>query len=115
MRLVLSLFLTLLCIVASAQSKKQKKDETPTEAFYPQAEQTPKTSKKKSSKATYNARDQSFDRLEQRWKIGEKREKKATRNLGKNTSVDPYFGHKRKPKIRPIGKRKVCKVCGVTH
>lgn len=26
-----------------------------------------------------------------------------------------YFGHKRKPKIRPVGKRKFCSECGIVH
>ena len=26
-----------------------------------------------------------------------------------------YFGHKRKPKIRPVGKRKFCDECGIVH
>jgi hypothetical protein len=26
-----------------------------------------------------------------------------------------YFGHKRPPKKRPVGKRKLCKECGIVH
>lgn len=26
-----------------------------------------------------------------------------------------YFGHKKKPKKRPVGKRKFCQECGITH
>lgn len=26
-----------------------------------------------------------------------------------------YFGHKKKPKKRPVGKRKFCKECGIVH
>lgn len=26
-----------------------------------------------------------------------------------------YFGHKRKPNIRPVGKRKFCDECGIVH
>jgi RNase P subunit RPR2 len=26
-----------------------------------------------------------------------------------------YFGHKRKPRIRKQGKRKMCKECGIVH
>jgi len=115
MRLILPLVMMLVCIVALAQTKKQKKEEIPAEAFYPQAEQTPKTSKKKSTKTTYDARDKSFERLEQNWRKREKRGKTTTRNLTKDYTIGPYFGHKRPPKIRPVGKRKVCKVCGVTH
>ena len=115
MRRLLLFGMILYCIAASAQSKKQKKEESPTEAFYPQAEQTPKNSKKKSPKSTYDARDKSYDRLERNWKVREKREKKLTRDLDRDYSIGPYFGHKRPPKIRPVGKRKVCNVCGLTH
>ena len=102
----------LFCLVASAQSKKQSKEETPAEAFYPQAEQTPK---KKSLGTSYDARDKSFDRLESNWKLREKRERKLSKNPDRDYSIAPYFGHKQPPKIRPVGKRKVCKVCGLTH
>ena len=104
----------LLSLCAAAQSKKQKA-ETPTEAYYPQQDQAPKNSGKKSRKATYDARDKSYDRHMNIWKAREKREKRITRSMGKDYSVGPYFGHKRPPKIRPVGKRKVCKVCGLTH
>lgn len=26
-----------------------------------------------------------------------------------------YYGHRRKPKIRPVGKRRLCKECGIVH
>ena len=26
-----------------------------------------------------------------------------------------YYGHRRKPKIRPVGKRKLCDECGIWH
>ncbi|UZR96072.1 hypothetical protein [Chondrinema litorale] len=30
--------------------------------------------------------------------------------------TDPlYFGHKKPPKKRPVGKQKYCKVCGIRH
>jgi len=112
---MLLLFIVFLSVDASAQSKKQSNAEMPTEAFYPQEQQTPKDSKKSSSKVTYEARDKSYDRLERNWKVREKKEKKITRNPSKDYSLAPYFGHKRPPKIRAVGKRKVCKVCGVTH
>ena len=108
MRLILPLVMILFCFVASAQSKKQSKEETPAEAFYPQAEQTPK---KKSGGTTYDARDKSFARLENNWKLRQRN----SRNPDRDYSIAPYFGHKRPPKIRPAGKRKVCNVCGVTH
>ncbi len=45
----------------------------------------------------------------------DKNRKKAA-DLDKPQYSDPmYFGHKRKPKKRPPGKRKLCKECGLTH
>lgn len=26
-----------------------------------------------------------------------------------------YYGHRRKPKIRPVGKRRLCRECGIVH
>lgn len=41
---------------------------------------------------------------------------KEERIMKKPQYSDPsYFGHKRKPKIRPVGKKKVCKECGLKH
>jgi hypothetical protein len=115
MRLTLSWFVIFLSMHASAQSKRQAAQEKPEEAYFPQEERAPKNVKKKSGGTTYDARDQSYDRLERNWKLREKKEKKTSRNVDKDYSLGPYFGHKRPPKIRPIGKRKVCKICGVTH
>src|SRR6478736_548302 len=100
------LFLSLLCSGAWAQSKKQEKTETPTEAFYPQEDQSPKNANKKNTKITHDAQDKSSARMESNWKQREKREKKYSRKSEIDYSISPYFGHKRKPKIRPVGKQK---------
>jgi hypothetical protein len=115
MRLTLSCFVILLSLHAAAQSKRQPAQDTPAEAYFPQEEQAPKNVKKKAGGTTFDAREKSYERLERNWKSREKKEKKLSRNPDKDYSVGPYFGHKRPPKIRPIGKRKVCKICGVTH
>ena len=42
--------------------------------------------------------------------------RKEQRMAKKPRYSDPmYFGHKKKPKIRPVGKRKLCKECGIVH
>ena len=115
MRVALLFFLSLLYSGAWAQSKQQEKAETPAEAFYPQQEPSPKNANKKSSKATYDAQEESTARIASNWKQREKKEKKISRKADTDYSIAPYFGHKRKPKIRPVGKRKLCKVCGLTH
>jgi hypothetical protein len=43
-------------------------------------------------------------------------EKKKAREMKKPQYSDPsYFGHKKKPKKRPPGKKKYCKECGLIH
>lgn len=74
-----------------------------------------KTKKQKKKQVTYDARNQTFDRLEQSWKEREKREKSTRTNNGADRMKPPYFGHKKPPKIRPIEKRKYCKICGIRH
>lgn len=41
---------------------------------------------------------------------------KIAKEMQKPQYSDPsYFGHKKKPKKRPLGKRKFCKECGIVH
>ncbi|WP_237390304.1 hypothetical protein [Fulvivirga sediminis] len=45
-----------------------------------------------------------------------KRNKKMAKEMKKPQYSDPsYFGHKKKPKKRKPGKRKLCKECGIVH
>lgn len=53
------------------------------------------------------------NRLKEASKNKTKRERKAAKKRYANPSV--YFGHRRPPKKRPVGKRKFCKVCGIKH
>ena len=51
-----------------------------------------------------------------RQKNNARERKRMARKMKKPQYSDPsYFGHKRKPKIRPVGKRKLCKECGIVH
>lgn len=52
------------------------------------------------------------DRMRDVYKQRKKREKLADKKRYKDPT---YFGHKRKPKKRPPGKQKFCKVCGIKH
>lgn len=76
-----------------------------------------KTKKEKRGKfeRTYEARNEFHDRIEKTWKEREKREKNVSGERKPDKSKPPYFGHKRPPKIRPVGKQKVCKVCHIKH
>lgn len=74
-----------------------------------------KAKKKKKSKVTYDAQDEYYQRVEQAWREREKRERQTTMSGGTDYLKPPYFGHKKPPKIRPIEKRKYCKICGIRH
>ena len=61
-----------------------------------------------------------YDRLiveyEERMIANVKKYKIMARKMKKPQYSDPsYFGHKRKPKKRPVGKRKYCKECEIVH
>lgn len=61
-----------------------------------------------------------YDRLvaeyQERMKANLKRYKVMARQMEKPQYSDTlYFGHKRKPKKRPVGKRKFCKECEIVH
>ena len=76
-----------------------------------------KKSKKKSAYASYNiTMEQKVEEFKERMEANAKAEKKKNKEMKKPQYSDPsYFGHKRKPKIRKVKKRKFCKECGITH
>ncbi len=74
-----------------------------------------KEKKKKKNTTTYNAKNEYYDRIENTWREREKREKSFERGENMDYMKPPYFGHRKPPKIRPIGKRKYCKICGIRH
>ena len=60
--------------------------------------------------------DQKKKEFEKRMVANVKRYKKEARLSKKPQYSDPsYFGHKRKPKKRPVGRRKLCKECLIVH
>ncbi len=71
--------------------------------------------KKKKSTVTYDAQNDYYDRIEKTWRVQEKREKSFERGEATDYMKPPYFGHKKPPKVRPIEKRKYCKICGIRH
>ena|SRR5882672_1914243 len=74
-----------------------------------------KVKKKKKRTVTYDATNEYYDRIENTWRSREKREKSLERGEASDIMKPPYFGHKKPPKIRPIEKRKYCKICGIRH
>lgn len=75
------------------------------------------STKKKASKKSYNQQfDQSIKDYEKLMKANKKKYRKMAKGMEKPQYSDPtYFGHKKKPKKRPKGKRKFCDECGIVH
>ena len=60
--------------------------------------------------------DRKVEEFYKRMKDEVKEDRKLARIMQKPQYSDPtYFGHKRKPTERPVGKRKFCKECGIVH
>ena len=60
--------------------------------------------------------DSKIIEFHKRLKANAKNDRVIARKMQKPKYADPlYFGHKRKPVKRPIGKRKFCKECHIVH
>lgn len=114
----------LLASPAFSQSKQERSIEGRSNSFEPyaskeesaQLRQAQKRSKK-SFKAKYNKNlDRKIKEYEKRMEANAREDRKLDRAMQKPQYSDPsYFGHKRKPKKRPVGKRKLCQECHVVH
>ncbi|MEM7551635.1 MAG: hypothetical protein AAF363_18265 [Bacteroidota bacterium] len=90
-----------------------------TRTFDPESEKSTVKSGK-AQKKYKKVLEEKYGRLEkeyvQRMRKVRKQKKKEARLSEKPQYSDPlYFGHKKKPKIRPVGKRKFCKECHIVH
>lgn len=130
MRLILIFVLSFCAISFTATAQKAKREKMKkaervdrSNAFEPdipeRAMAPAKTRKtnKKSFRARYKkSLDQKKKDFEKRMEANAKEDRKMRREMEKPQYSDPsYFGHKRKPKKRPPGKRKLCKECGIVH
>lgn len=89
---------------------------TSVEPNYPQEDYAPKAARrKKTFEVTYDAQQEFYELQEETWKAAAKEERKLIRKRPVDKTLPPYFGHKRPVKIRPMDKRKYCKVCGIYH
>jgi len=112
-----------------AQSKKKKKKSATKQE---QAESAPssrdpgnsnnlfrgerKVGKSKKGRKYGGLEAKAVEEYQQRMKANAKKYRKIERIKDRPQYSDPsYFGHKRKPKKRPVGKRKLCKECGIVH
>ncbi|WP_258103329.1 hypothetical protein [Marinoscillum sp. MHG1-6] len=67
----------------------------------------------KENSATY---DEDVIEFRERMKDVQKKKKKEAKLAEKPQYSNPlYFGHKKPPKKRPVGKRKFCDECGLVH
>jgi hypothetical protein len=109
-------FLLALAQSGFSQSSKESGTNGPSSLtpYYPEKTKSAEKTKKKKprGKVTYDAREKFYDRMEQVAKDN----RKAEKELQKPQYSDPsYFGHKRPPKRRPVGKLKFCKECRLRH
>ncbi len=124
------LFILLLMTCASltyAQSEKPRKKQTDYSNSYapytPEKEKSTISKKKVKKKKQVSFRSRYNKSLEQKKEdfqdlmvANAKRRKKEAKEMKKPQYSNPlYFGHKKKPKKRPVGKRKMCKECGIVH
>ena len=125
MRASLIIILSMFMLSAQAQLFKRKKKNTQTQSAQSGSQPTSlnpsapekkygakKTKKGKLADPTYGSEAAYFKRMKELPKIRRKNEKM----MDKPQYSDPsYFGHKRPPKKRPVGKMKFCKECGLRH
>lgn len=115
-------------MVAQGQSifkKKSNKEKSPSETpAYEDNSKAPSsattiktsTSKRKSKKKQPIVYDQLVVEQKELMEANVKKYNKIAKELEKPQYSDPmYFGHKKKPKKRPPGKKKFCKECQMWH
>lgn len=119
--LAIFFFLFLACTTSYGQSTDPPKEEN---SFAPAQDQpsaiqrkTMKKKGKKSRRSLFNKRmDKKIKEFDKRMAANARQNRKEARLALQPKYSDPsYFGHKRKPKKRPPGKRKFCKECSLTH
>ncbi|NJN24595.1 MAG: hypothetical protein HC819_00620 [Cyclobacteriaceae bacterium] len=125
MKFYLILFFSIFTLtVAMAQQKDTNKGKAPNEAkpgfdrgaTYSAESQKTKSKQKKSRQTLNGEFDQKVEEYKQRMEANAKKNARMEKELQKPRYSDPtYFGHKKKPKKRPAGKKKFCKECGMSH
>ena len=75
-----------------------------------------KAKKKKSKYSISKQLDNKVKEYDKRMEANAKKYAKMAKEMEKPQYSDPtYFGHKKKPKKRPPGKKKFCKQCQLVH
>lgn len=106
------------CSFAQTTTKKSttKKDKTEVDRGATYENKSSKAKKKKTKNSISKSYDQKIVEYEKRMEANVKKYKRMAKEMKKPQYSDPsYFGHKKKPKKRPPGKKKFCKECGMYH
>ena len=76
-----------------------------------------KLKKRKAGRSNITAYyDRKIEEYKDRMEANAERYKEMSKEMEKPQYSDPtYFGHKKPPKKRPVGKKKFCKICGIVH
>ncbi|HNP17496.1 MAG TPA: hypothetical protein PKL31_03590 [Fulvivirga sp.] len=120
-RILYFAILMVISAAAMAQTSNNPKEDNSFEPFSAEKsavqKKTMKKKGKKSARGIFNRKmDLKIKEFDKRMQANAKAERKKQREMRKPQYSDPsYFGHKKKPKKRPPGKRKFCKECGIWH
>jgi hypothetical protein len=115
------LFVAISCSTALAQSKKEDPSKKGERVEYDRGATyevgtSIKVRKKKSKYSLAGEFDKKVEEFDKRMEANAKKYKKMAKEMEKPQYSDPtYFGHKKKPKKRPPGKKKFCKECEMYH
>jgi hypothetical protein len=116
--IVLLIFISFSCSFAQSSKEKstKKKDKAEVDRGATYGVKSTKTKKKKTKYSISKSFDQKVVEYEARMEANAKKYKKRAKEMKKPQYSNPsYFGHKKKPKKRPAGKKKFCKECGMSH
>ena len=105
----------------SKKEKKQQKQEAKAQKQIPSSRDPGSSDnlfkgERKMPKSGNSLEANAIKEYQQRMKQNARKYNKIERIKDRPQYSDPtYFGHKKKPKKRPVGKRKFCKECGIVH
>ena len=112
-RLIGVMVLIICCVVAYGQDTRNTESPRKNNRYYQSSKKEKKgLFKKKETNQGKNEVAEFRARLQKVYKQKAKEERQADKPRYKDPS---YFGHKRKPKKRPVGKQKFCKICKIKH
>jgi uncharacterized protein YxeA len=116
MKLILIISISVLLSLSCSTVKNTSRiDQYDRGATY-EVQSTKKSKRKKSKYSLAGQYDKKIEEYEERMEANARKYRKMAKEMEKPQYSDPsYFGHKKKPKKRPPGKKKFCKECGMYH